>query len=228
MSNGRSFTWLKRFAVFLMFSASTATAVSAQTAPGAQPRLETVLIPGKTVWITDSAGREQKTRILSVSRDVVTAAAGDDIRRLRTTEVKRVRARQSDSLLNGALIGAGAAVASGLFVCTRMEPWENCRDDVGPMLQIGAIGAGIGIGVDALIRGRRTIYEAPRESVRLGAAPYRWPSRRGTAGLSQFLTARVPRPERLLQGHVRCLDVLDLASPRLALCQTQPSGRHHM
>ena len=33
--------------------------------------------------------------------------------------------RQSDSLLNGALIGAGAGVASGLFFCSLMEPWEN-------------------------------------------------------------------------------------------------------
>ena len=49
--------------------------------------------------------------------------------------------RESDSVLNGALIGAGVAVASGLFLCTRTEPWRNCRDDVGPMLRIGAVGA---------------------------------------------------------------------------------------
>jgi hypothetical protein len=69
--------------------------------------------------------------------------------------------RHSDSVLNGALIGAGAAVATGLFLCTLTEPWRNCRDDVGPMFRIGAVGAVIGIGVDLLIRGRRTIYEAP-------------------------------------------------------------------
>lgn len=179
MGNG-SLTWLKRFGLFLAISVSTATAVSAQAASAGQPALETVLIPGKAVWITDSAGREQKTRILSVSGDVVTAATGSDIRRLRTMDVVRVRERRSDSLINGALIGAGVAVASGLFVCTRFEPLENCRDDVGPMLQIGAIGAGIGVGVDALIRGRKTLYEAPRASVRLHAAPI---VGRGAAGL---------------------------------------------
>jgi hypothetical protein len=66
-------------------------------------------------------------------------AAGRDV------ETKLVAVRHSDSLLNGALIGAGVAVASGLLVCRTMEPWENCRDDVGPMLRIGAIGAAIGI-----------------------------------------------------------------------------------
>ena len=62
--------------------------------------------------------------------------------------------RRSDPLWNGALIGAGVAVASGLFLCTRTEPWRTCRDDVGPMLRIGAIGAGVGIAIDALIRRR--------------------------------------------------------------------------
>jgi hypothetical protein len=83
-------------------------------------------------------------------------------RRLTTNDISRVEVRQSDSLLNGALVGAGAAIASGLFLCTRAEPWRNCRDDVGPMLRIGAIGAGVGIGIDALIRGRQTIYGADR------------------------------------------------------------------
>ena len=69
------------------------------------------------------------------------------------------------------VFGAGAAVASGLFLCTLTEPWENCRDDVGPMFRTGAIGAGVGIAIDALIRGPRTIDEARQGSTRLHAAP---------------------------------------------------------
>lgn len=79
--------------------------------------------------------------------------------------------RQSDSVLNGALIGAGVAVAAGLFFCTRTEPWENCRDDVGPMLRIGAIGAGIGIAIDALIRKRKPASATVPEHLRLYVAP---------------------------------------------------------
>ena len=77
--------------------------------------------------------------------------------------------RQSDSLLNGALIGAGAGVASGLVLCTMMEPWRNCRDDVGSMLTTGAIGAGIGMGIDALIR--RKIYQTASGTAEVHAAP---------------------------------------------------------
>ena len=164
-------SWLKRIALLVVFSTLTGSLASAQTAGGNQRLLETTLRPGMTVWITDASGREEKTRIVSVSGDVVTTGGGNDTRRLRTADITRVRARHSDSVLNGALIGAGAAVASGLFLCTLTEPWENCRDDVGPMLRIGALGAGIGIGVDALIRGRRTIYEAAPGATRLSAAP---------------------------------------------------------
>ena len=98
-----------------------------------------------------------------------TTAGGWCASSARATSV-RVRVRRSDSLLNGALIGAGAAVGAGLL-CRLTEPWENCRDDLGPMVRIGALGAAIDIGVDALVRRQRTIYEAPGRSMRFSAAP---------------------------------------------------------
>jgi hypothetical protein len=86
-----------------------------------------------------------------------------------TPQSGAVAVRQSDSLVNGALIGAGVAVASGLFICTRMEPWDTCRDDVGPMIRLGAIGAGIGIGIDALIR--KKVYQSASGGTVVHAAP---------------------------------------------------------
>ncbi len=164
-------TWLKCIALLILFSAASGPAASAQTPQTDTSNLEAALIQGRTVWITEAGGREEETRIVGVSDGIVTASTGTDIRRFPATGITRVRVRHSDSVLNGALIGAGAAVASGLFLCTRTEPWRNCRDDVGPMLKIGAVGAGIGIAVDALIRGRRTIYEAAPGSTRLHVAP---------------------------------------------------------
>ena len=105
------------------------------------------LTTSSTVWAQTSAA---PTRLRQSAYAAAAAAVAPEA---------QGGARRSDSLLNGALIGAGVAVASGLFLCTRTEPWENCRDDVGPMLKIGAIGAGIGIAIDALIRRR----EAPSE-----------------------------------------------------------------
>ena len=171
MRTNATSNWLRRIGPLVLLSLWTSSAVSAQTAERTEPSLETTLRHGMTVWITDFAGREEKTRIVAVSGDTVTATAGEETRRLSTTDIMRVQVRHSDSLLNGALIGAGAAIASGLFLCTRMEPWENCRDDVGPIVRIGALGAGIGIGIDGLIHGRRTIYQAGPRPTRLHVAP---------------------------------------------------------
>jgi hypothetical protein len=162
---------LRRIALLVGFFICTGNTVLAQSSHNAQPTLDNALTPATTVWITDSAGREEQMRIVGVSGNVVTATVGDDIRQLSTTDIVRVRARHSDSVLNGALIGAGAAVAAGLYLCSATEPWQNCRDDFGPMFRIGALGAGIGIGVDALIRGRTTIYERERAGAWLLAAP---------------------------------------------------------
>lgn len=124
-----------------------------------------------TAWITDSSGREQRTRIISISDALVTGSVGDDVREFRMPDLRRIRVRRSDSLLNGALIGAGAMVGTGLFMCNLMERWENCRDDVGPMVRLGLVGAGIGIGVDALFRFRRTVFERGPGSADVRAIP---------------------------------------------------------
>jgi hypothetical protein len=80
-----------------------------------------------------------------------------------------VTVRESDSLLNGALIGASAGVASQLMICRAMEPWSVCLNDVGTMLKFGALGAGIGMGIDALIR--KKIYQSESGSTHIHAAP---------------------------------------------------------
>lgn len=86
-----------------------------------------------------------------------------------TSQPGPVPARQSDSLLNGALIGAGAGVASHLLVCRTMEPWDVCRSDFGPMLKFAALGAGIGAGIDALIR--KNVYRSASGATAVHAAP---------------------------------------------------------
>src|SRR5688572_27213088 len=73
----------------VVFCALTSAVVSAQTVVANRPTLETVLIPGMTVWITGSDGREEKTRIVGVSGDVVTTSAGNSVQYLRATNIIR-------------------------------------------------------------------------------------------------------------------------------------------
>jgi hypothetical protein len=163
----RSSNWLRGvFAAII--SVSAVSAVSAQSPEPAQPNLDLLLSPGMTVWITDAAGREERVRVVGLSGGVVRTSVGELVRDREIRDIARIRVIHNDPVIEGALIGAGVAIGTGLAMCRLMEPWENCRDDVGPMLRVGAVGAAIGMGVDALIRGRRTIYEAPR----FRAAPF--------------------------------------------------------
>ena len=109
-------------ALLALLSVGTASTVSAQASPSGTQELEEVVTRGMTVWITDSTGREQKARILDMSDDIVTATTNEGVRRLPLRDVLRVRARRPDSLINGALIGAGVAVASGLALCRLSNP----------------------------------------------------------------------------------------------------------
>jgi hypothetical protein len=153
-----------RIALLAMYVALIAAEVSAQN-------IDTLLMPGMTAWITDATGREEKTRVVDVSRGIVTTTSSGANRYLRAADIIRVRARRRDPVLNGALIGAGVALGSGLFLCRLTESWEICRGNVGPIVTISAVGAGIGVAVDALIRGRVTIYESAGRSLQLQAVP---------------------------------------------------------
>ena len=84
---------------------------------------------------------------------------GESTRRLDARDVARVRVRHADPIYNGIAIGAASAAGSMVGFCRLMEPWDVCLD-AGPIIAWAAIGAGAGWGIDALVRGRRTIYEA--------------------------------------------------------------------
>jgi hypothetical protein len=167
----RSSSWLTLTGAIILSVASMTAPAAAQSPAEVEPGLAAALTPGTTVWITDAAGVEQKMRIVGLSGEAITATVDDTTRRIRTAEVKRVRARHSDSIINGALIGGGVAVVTGLGMCSLTEPWENCRDDIGPMVRIAALGAAIGIAIDGLIQGRKTLYEVPRGATLVEVAP---------------------------------------------------------
>lgn len=146
--------WLIRIAFILVCCTSSAHTISAQTLDQPGPLAGSAAI---------AAGNE--------AGDGLMAAARGELRRQVAAAPVRVETRKSDSLLNGALIGAAAGVGSGLLLCRASEPWRNCRDDVGPMLSFAAIGAGIGIGIDALIRERVTTFESATGATQLQVAP---------------------------------------------------------
>jgi hypothetical protein len=139
-------------------SVSVAQAVSEQW-----PGLSTSDL--QTVYLLDRSGLETSGRLLALDPDSVMLLVDGAERRFDMTDVTRIQKR--DSLRNGTLIGAaiGAVmgiVAAGISDCPGNDPGGSCGG-----LRTATFAASLGMytalgaGVDAMIRGRTTIYAAP-------------------------------------------------------------------
>ena len=100
--------------------------------------------------------------------------------------VPTITVRRSDSLGNGALIGLGVGgIGTGLACLATAEGAD--REWCAPIALIyGGLGAALGVGIDALIPGKKLVaYRAPgaaaAPSARLSIAPFVTPRARGVA-----------------------------------------------
>ena len=148
-------------------------------------QLNTRLRPGDTVWVTDAQGREVKGRILSLSTDALTLEGGKP-RSFGAPEVSTIQLRRNDSLANGALIGLGVGSGLTLVACLADTEAREAGWCVAAAAVYGGIGAGIGVGIDALIPGKKILaYRAPAPSgappARLSIAPVVTPRAKGVA-----------------------------------------------
>lgn len=129
---------------------------------------------GQTIDVIDDQGQEIRGKVRLLSSTVLTLdrdGAATEIPFDRITQI----AHPSDGLGNGALIGLGTGAAFGLLASTvgtdTCEGYPTpCGSGwvIGSTLVFGAIGAAIGVGVDALIHHDRVIYRrAPRRQARV-------------------------------------------------------------
>ena len=154
---------MKLLGVMLVVSLVPA-AVSGQDAESTWP----VLAPpaGSTVYVRDSSGVETSGGLLRLNPDSVVLLVGGTERRFEAARVTRIQKR-GDSLRNGALIGAVVGVAIGAFVagiadCPGTRTGGGCPGNRAAAFVISTgTYAAIGTGIDALIRGRTTLYESP-------------------------------------------------------------------
>ena len=141
-------------------------------------QLNTRLKPGDTVWVTDAQGREVKGEIVDLAPDSLTLKAGP-ARRFGPADASLIRQRRHDPLWNGALIGFAAGGGLGLAMGNFNGSWDWGDAAAGAVI-FGGIGAGIGVGIDALIPGKKILaYRGPTPSgappVRLSMAPVSTP-----------------------------------------------------
>ena len=138
-------------------------------------QLNTRLRPGDSIWVTDAQGREVKGRILSLSTDEVTLEGGSR-RSFGAPDVSTIQLRRNDSLANGALIGLGVGGGLTLVACLVSVDSSDAGWCAAAAAVYGGIGAAIGVGIDALIPGKKILaYRAPAApgsaAARLSIAP---------------------------------------------------------
>jgi hypothetical protein len=117
------------------------------------------------VYVQDDAGVETKGRLLRIDPGSLVIEVDGAERQYEAARVRRVQKR--DSFRNGAIIGAVFGAAWGLIGariadCPGDDPGGDCPGGRAALFAFG-IGTctGIGIGIDALIPGRTTLYQAP-------------------------------------------------------------------
>jgi hypothetical protein len=118
-------------------------------------QLSVLVRPGDTVTVTPASGTPFSGKITGLSSSGLTLLVGKELRPLQESDVATIRHRRQDSLSNGALWGLGVGAAAGFSTCGFCHP--------GPGLMMagmfGGIGAGIGVGVDALIKGNVVLFQ---------------------------------------------------------------------
>lgn len=176
--------------MFLLLCAS-ATRVEAQGVASSFDQLSVLVKPGDKITVVDVAGREAEGRIGQLSRDTLTLVTKAGPRQLGEGDVAKIRQRRSDSLQNGAIIGAAAGAGYGLALLALAAA---ISDGGGPipisvvtgMVVFTGMGAAAGAGIDALIARRQVIYEKPGAGGRVSISPLFLDGRRGVAVSVRF------------------------------------------
>jgi len=124
---------------------------------------------GDTIYLTDQSGRERSGRIVDLTPTLLTASFDGVPREFQESGILKIRKRQADSLWAGALIGGAIGVGFGIAVASFSEDCSHSTGSsacAGPVLAMTGMSAAIGIGIDALIQGKKVIYETRRVSLR--------------------------------------------------------------
>ena len=148
-------------------------------------QLNTRLRPGDTIWVTDAQGREVKGRILSLGAEELTLEGRGD-RAFRAPDVTAITVRRSDSLGNGALIGLAVGGLGTGLACLATAEGQDKEWCVLVSAVYAGIGSAIGVGIDAMMPGKKLVaYRAPASTgsapARLSLAPFITPRAKGVA-----------------------------------------------
>ena len=170
---------------------ATATVASAQESAASFDTLAERIQVGQLIWVTDTRGREVRGRLERLSSDgLVLRTNGLEL--FGAPDVRRVRARDRDSLRNGTLVGL--AIGGGLGTAWCIGAIADDSGDINAGVECAegftvfpGLGALVGLAVDAAIPGKmRVVYQPspPQGSPRARLTIVPSFSRRRTAGVT--------------------------------------------
>lgn len=126
-------------------------------AAAAQPPEWTLKLQlGKPVFLTTQAGERVEGVTGQITPEAIIVSTPAGIREVRYRELRRAEKR--DALWTGAAVGAAIGAAAGIAVVTNSDCDVNT--ECGGVVVGGALyGALIGWGLDALVKGKTTVFE---------------------------------------------------------------------
>jgi hypothetical protein len=145
---------------------ATTTAASAQTPAASFETLAEELQAGQLIWVADTQGREVRGRLERLSSDELVLRT-NGLEMFAAPDVRRIRARDRDSLSNGTLLGLVIGGGLGTAWCIgaiaddsgELDAAVECAEGFTVFPGLGAL---VGLAVDAAIPGKvRVVYEAP-------------------------------------------------------------------
>ena len=168
---------------------AAAPAAEAQGVAYTFNELRLLVRPGDTISVVDAGGREMTGRIVELSPSKLALRGAAGTREVLESDVQTIWQRRGDPLRNGALWGLGTGAAlGGLAALATLREHEGATGWAAIAAAFyGGIGAGIGVGIDALIQGRQVIFARPAAgAAALGVAPLVGGGRTGVAVSIRF------------------------------------------
>lgn len=147
-------------------------------------QLRVLVKAGDWLTLTDDVGQQVEGRLVRLSSSSLELGLGDGQRAFAEADVRTIR-RRGDSIANGAKWGAGFGLGFGILGAIALG------DELDPaavpfvVAVYAAFGTGVGVGVDALVRGRVLIFSRPGRAA-LQLAPIVTRRSAGAAAVLRF------------------------------------------
>jgi hypothetical protein len=172
--------WLPLVLALLVLGTTELTAQEARSFE----QLQLLVKPDDTITVLEITGKVTKGRVVQLTDSTLQLMTDGVLRELPQNRAMQIRQRRGDSLSNGAKYGAlvggglGALMAAGLYIM--VDHCIGCA--VGVAAVYSAMGAGVGVGIDALIRREKIIFTpAQASSSRVTIKPLLSAQRKGVS-----------------------------------------------